>query len=270
MLAAHSSPLVHAFLVVTLLCVFCPQTRQGESTNAPASGQDHRPASQREAEAEIERLYKQFKELSAQGKNEEALLTLDRILMISESALTSDPLKIALALEVVGQVYQNRGDYVLAEQRYQRSLEIRRQVLGPTDPDVAASLKQLGVLYNRMGDNVRAGAMLEQALEIQEKVLDPYDLRVASSLNNLALIYMKRGDYQHALSLAQRELEIHKKVYGLDHLEVANSLANLGGYYFMADDFERSVPLLEEALKIQEKASDPKAAMTLTTLGSVY
>lgn len=280
MLAAHTSRSMNTFLAVALLCVFfcqqiavLSQTRQGESTNSSTSVQEARPASQQEVEAEIMRLYKQFNELHAQGKDKEAVLFLDRIQMLSETALGLNPLDIATLFETAGMVYKEKRNYVLAEQRYKRSLEIRRQLLRPTHPDIARLLNFLGYLYLESDDNVRALSAFEQALEIIEKELGPNDLHVASLLNELGYIYMERGDNLRAIQLLQRALAIREKVYKPDHPKIANLLNNLGATYFHMGDLERAEPLLERALKIQVKAfgaDSHETAGTLNALGSLY
>jgi CHAT domain-containing protein/Tfp pilus assembly protein PilF len=265
------------FLSVALLFCLCAgnvtssKTQQGEIPSIPLRAQQRPPTSQQEAEAR--RLRAQGEQLIAQGKRDDGVLLLDRAFALSETALELDGPTTVTFLDSAGMVYQMRGNYVLAEQRYLRALKIQEQLLGPTHRDVAELLSRLGHLYAEQGDEVKAGPMFERLLGIQEREFGPNDVRVAATLNELGTVYFMRGDYPNAESRLERALKIKETVYGPNHPKVANSLHNLGAMYFSAGYFVKAEPPLKRALAILEKnfgIDSPESASPLNTLGALY
>jgi tetratricopeptide (TPR) repeat protein len=68
-----------------------------------------------------------------------------------ELLITQDPL-VATSLNVLGNLYDSKGDYAKAERLHQRALAIREKALGPDHPDVANTLNNLAIVYKNKGD----------------------------------------------------------------------------------------------------------------------
>jgi len=230
-------------------------------------------ASQSAELEEAERLLKQVVKLHGEHKYSEAIPLAERVLALFEKLLgPADPL-VAMPLDNLAVLHQERGDYTRAEPLLRRALTLREKGLGPDHPDVANSLNNLGRLYQAKGDYGRAEPLLVRALSILEKALGPDHLDVATSLTNLATLYQAKGDYALAERHFQRALAIHEKELGPDHPDVAESLNYLAALYHAKGDYVRAEPLMQRALTIYEKARGPddlKVATSLHNLGVLY
>ncbi|NIP19371.1 MAG: tetratricopeptide repeat protein, partial [Xanthomonadales bacterium] len=97
-------------------------------------------------------------------------------------------------LSGLGNLLRNTGAYQEADQLLRRSLELRRESLGPEAPEVATSLSDLGNLLLDTGDLEGARDFHEQALRMREQSLGPHDPALATSLNNLAIVARRSRD----------------------------------------------------------------------------
>jgi tetratricopeptide (TPR) repeat protein len=80
------------------------------------------------------------------------------------------------------------GDLQAARPYYDRALQIREAVLGPTHPDTAQSLNNLGMLLQAQGDLQAARPHLERALQIVELRLGADHLTTRTIRANLAAL----------------------------------------------------------------------------------
>jgi tetratricopeptide (TPR) repeat protein len=91
----------------------------------------------------------------------------------------------------------------------ERSLAIRKKVLGAEHPDVATSLNNLAELYKAQGQYAKAEPLCQRALAISEKALGPAHPNTAASLNNLAFLKFDSGQMLEAKALAQLSAKAH-------------------------------------------------------------
>ena len=58
---------------------------------------------------------------------------------------------MALILNILTKVYEDKSRFDEVEEAGQRALAIREKALGPNHPDVAASMNDITHLYERLG-----------------------------------------------------------------------------------------------------------------------
>ncbi|NES76088.1 MAG: tetratricopeptide repeat protein [Okeania sp. SIO1H4] len=221
---------------------------------------------------EFKGLFQQAGQLSKQGKYSEAILLLERALIIVENAGASET-TAAIVIHLLGLQHYYQGKYTEALPLFQRSLAILEKALGADHPSVAASLNNLAVLYRDQGNYTEALPLFQRSLAILEKALGANHPEVAQSLNNLAQLYQYQGNYSQALPLFQRSLAINEKALGADHPEVASSLNNLAGLYRDQGNYTEALPLLQRSLAIKEKAlgaNHLSVALSLNNLAGLY
>jgi len=122
---------------------------------------------------------------------------------------------LAISLGGVARVYEEEGNFKLAEPFYEASLSVMEKALGIDAPSTATSLNNLGLLYMELGDNERAQPILERALAIHEKRYGKNSIQVVSTLINLSKIYEANGDINHAVSLLVRGFNIRERTLRL-------------------------------------------------------
>jgi len=172
---------------------------------------------------------------------------------------------VAAAAEPEVEVLEAQADELYALGRFadaaalvRRSLDIKRETLGPRHPDVAATLNNLAVLLKRHGDHLAARPLYEESLDITREALGPRHPDVATSLNNLAVLLQALSDYPAARLLLEESLDIRREALGSRHLEVGASLNNLAVLLKAQGDYPAARPLLEESLDITREALGPR------------
>jgi CHAT domain-containing protein/Tfp pilus assembly protein PilF len=218
---------------------------------------------------EARNLCRKGAELRGAGKYDEALLSYERAVEISERVLEPGHPDVAVPINGLAILYYYEGDYAKAESLHQRALAIREKALGPNHPDVATSLNGLGNIYWNKGDYAKAESLHHRALAIREKALGPNHPDVAISLNNLGLLYHYTGDFAKAETLYKRALAIKESALGPEHTSVAESLNNLGRLYIERGENAKAEPLHQRALAIWEKALGPEHPNIAESLNSL-
>ena len=123
---------------------------------------------------------------------------------------------------------QRAGRLDEAEPLMREALAIRREVLGPTDPDVASTLNNLGMILRNKGDLTNAAPMLREALDLRRQKLGNDHPDVVIQTVNVALrargSRRPRGSEKHA----REALATRRRILGPEHPAMANTLRVLG------------------------------------------
>jgi CHAT domain-containing protein/Tfp pilus assembly protein PilF len=240
-----------------------------------AKGQINPPAltTQSDELAEAERLAQQAEQLYNQGKYQEAIRLLERVLSIRRKVLGEQHLDVAVSLNDLATLYYNQGLYKEAEPIFQQALELRKHLLGEEHLDVAASLDSLATLYGAQGRYGEAEPLYSQALELRKRLLGEEHPDVAASLNNLAYLYMNQGRYREAEPLFLEALKLRKRLLGEDHPDVAYTLNNLATLYENQGRYREAEPLYRQALELRKRLlgeQHPAVATSLNNLALLY
>lgn len=119
---------------------------------------------------------------------------MDAVAQMEERFDTKDtkvaPEVQAIILNIVGIIHREHADYDLAEARFQKALEIRRQVLDPGDPNLADSLNNMGLLRKRQGRLEEAMPYFQEAIDLQRASTFRDDDRLLRNLYNLATAHL--------------------------------------------------------------------------------
>jgi CHAT domain-containing protein/Tfp pilus assembly protein PilF len=170
------------------------------------------------------------------------------------------------------ELYQ-QGKYNEAILLAEKTLAIRKKVLGNNHLDVAESLNSLGLLYYSQGRYNEAELFHKRALAIRKAQLGDNHPDTATSLNNLALLYESQGRYAEAEPIYKEALAIRKKQLGNSHPDTATSLNNLAGLYESQGRYSEAEPLYKQALAISKAQlgnNHPDTARNLNNLAYLY
>jgi predicted ATPase/RsiW-degrading membrane proteinase PrsW (M82 family) len=156
----------------------------------------------------------------------------------------------AKALFAAGYAALDHGDFARAEERFEASASIYRELDEPRG--TAACLAQLGFLLMSRGDREGAVALSEQAVELAQRVHDAHIESVA--LSTLADDATRAGDYERARDMYEQSLELRR---GLgDRRNIANALLNVGRTELLRGEDERAQELLEQGLAVGREVGD--------------
>jgi len=184
-------------------------------------------ASQRVADFMV-RMFKVSDPSEARGNSVTAREILDKAANDADSGLANDPVLQARLLAVMGNTYHGLGLYPRAESLLARSLEIRRRVLGPDNPDTLASMNDLAEAIRWQGRYPEAEKLYREAWEGRQRVLGPDNPATILSKNGVALALTEEHRYPEAEKLLQQVLETDRRTQGPSAaatLNTENSLA---------------------------------------------
>ncbi|MEM7246725.1 MAG: tetratricopeptide repeat protein [Acidobacteriota bacterium] len=210
------------------------------------------------------------------GRGPEGLEHLTRALSLAENRGDIDEEFARLLTETAG-VLQAQGDLPEARKLLERSLEIKRQVLGTElHSNYASSLHALAGVLQAQGDLPEARKLLERSLKIKRQALGT-ELHpdYATSLHQLAGVLRAQGDLPEARKVLERSLDIKRQVLGTElHPSYSASLHALAGVLQSLGDLPKARALLERSLDIQRQVLGtelhPDYSASLHSLAGVF
>lgn len=159
----------------------------------------------------------------------------------------------SLAL-VIGHSFEGLGEYDVARELIQHSVEVRRGLHSPEDRRVFASLYRLGTVLWKQGALEEALALRLDLADLTERIFGTAHLDHAESLSNLGNTYADLGDLDRAEDYLRQAVDVGRRVPAEEgELDLARFLNNLGTVYFDQEDFRRAAEVLEESLEIRER-----------------
>ncbi len=164
--------------------------------------------------------------------------------------LSDQPEIQARLLVTLGDVYMALGLFSQAQPLIEKSLEIRRRVLGNDHSDTIASLSTLGALLYAQGKYPEAEACFREVLEFRRRVLGINNKSKFPSLNNLGGALWSQGKVAEAEVYFREALEEARRLYGDGSKELASPLNNIGAVLWSQEKFEEAENIYREALTI--------------------
>ncbi|CAF3059577.1 unnamed protein product [Rotaria sp. Silwood2] len=158
----------------------------------------------------------------------------------------------------LGVIKDGQGDYEMAINFYEKSLEINREILSPDHHFLGSSYDGIGLVYTKKHDYSKALASLEKSLEIFQKTLSPNNFRIAISYGNIGKVYDGMGDYSKALLYHETALEIFRNTLPETHPNMATSYYDIGNVYDKMGELSKAIKSHEKALEIREKILPPE------------
>ena len=141
-----------------------------------------------------------------------------------------------------------------------RVLEVRKELLGETDPDYPGVLLLLGRLHGEQGRHTLAEPFLQQAVTLCAKALGRDHPDHVRSLHALASCRLRQGDVGQAEGLVRQAWEINKQAYGEKYVDraAATTLAFVKAVQLCArGQGEQARAALEQMLPEQRKYFGP-------------
>lgn len=180
----------------------------------------------------------------------------DLALVLSEKQLlyakkkTEIPLIICKAILNVGIANDLKGNYTLAIEKYEQSLEVAKtNHLTEIQGDIYNNFSITNAVLGNMEESISCAL---QALEIFEKVSDT--ARMARIYNNLGSRYSEIGYYSEALDYYMKAAKINEKAG--DKKKLAFNYGNIGLLYYEQDRNEKALEYFEKSIGLQDSVND--------------
>jgi tetratricopeptide (TPR) repeat protein len=197
----------------------------------------------------------------------EAIPIMRSAVAMQRSVWDSEPYPdYAAALNDLGLMLRDHGDYDQSEKLLEESLAMEKRLLGDKHPDLALALNNLAQVQQLQGDLAAADSTFRRALAMQRELLGPTHRDVANTLNNLAFVLSDEGDVHGALQAEGEALSIYRKLFPGDNPDVARTINKLGYWQIETGDYAAADSSLEEALAMRRRLfgqSHPEIASSL-------
>jgi predicted ATPase len=176
----------------------------------------------------------------------------------------NDRTSLALALQVLGSVARERGDYAQAIARHQESLALWREL--DDKRGIARSLNYIGFAAWLHADFAEATNCCDVALALFRELGDKEG--VVWALLNLAAVAHYKEEYARATTLGEESLLLSREIGYKEG--IAWSLCILGEVLFRLRDYTRATAMLQEGLHLQYELGDRwRVASMLENLGGL-
>jgi non-specific serine/threonine protein kinase len=157
---------------------------------------------------------------------------------------------VAEALEMLGEVATEEGDYPIAIKRFEEALTIFNELKDLRG--VSDVLMQLGWAAMRTGDYAQAAARLEEFLAHAREVGDP-TMR-AYALSGLGELAVRQRQYERATQLLNESLALNREIGS--KWDIGTVLGSLGWVALRQRDFKQMRALLKESLAVRMEIGD--------------
>ncbi|HEX4440247.1 MAG TPA: serine/threonine-protein kinase, partial [Thermoanaerobaculia bacterium] len=186
--------------------------------------------------------------------------------------LHDDGPELGGALNDVGVVQTQLGDYDAAEKTFAEAMVIHRRVLGEDHPEYASGLENIGNIWYRKGEYAKTAEQLEKVLAIRRHALGEDAEPVGRTMANLASVYMSSGNDAAALPKFRDGLVRLEKFLGPDHPDVASVLTSEAGALLHLGRLDEAEAVVRRALAIRVAKfpeSSVPIALTRMRLGQI-
>ena len=144
---------------------------------------------------------------------------------------------------IVGVSYRGAGEAAKGVPFLERTVALRKQVLGLDHEETLVAQNSLAVCYDAAGKQDLALPLLEETLKLMKAKLGPDHPHTLGCMNNLAGDYQDAGKLDLALPLFEETLKLRKAKLGSDHPETLNSMNNLAMGYQATGKLDLALPL---------------------------
>jgi serine/threonine protein kinase len=201
----------------------------------------------------------------ARGNSITAREILDQGANQIESKLSSQPQVQAQLLMTIGNVYETLGLYPQAQKLLERSVALRRQVLGAENPDTLRAMNQVAHILRVQGRTADAEKLLRGVLETERRVMGPENADTLLCMVELANTLHDEGRLPESEKLRRETLEVQRRVLGPQHPDTLRSMNNLGATLGEEGHLPEAEKLLQETLDIRRKVQGADHPETLRT-----
>ena len=180
----------------------------------------------------------------------------------------------AYALNNLGVIDKELGDFESAKARTEEALEIYQKTLGLNHPAALSAMHNRANLLDDLGDKAGALLVYKQVLEGKRQVLGPDHPETIKAIRSTSVRLAQLGDVAAARDLDLEGLEAARKRFGDNDWQVAQILNRLGWWEKQDGNLKAARAYYEEAIRgqrLQAKQSNRlELVKGLSRLGEVF
>lgn len=195
-------------------------------------------------------LFRRADPTEARGRDITASEILDRGARRVEGELAQEPETQATLLDAIGQVYVGLGQAERAFPLFERSLKLRRELLGDADPQTASSMRSLGEVELLRGELNKAEALLRGALNRQIAASGDRAETVAATMHTLGVLLRAKGEFDSADEMFRGSLERFTQLRGERDARVTEVMSDLASLAVNRGQYAEAERLYRRALAI--------------------
>lgn len=181
-----------------------------------------------------------------------------------KSARAKDDISVAEKMLKSGEDAFDKGDYESALKNYNKSLELRRMIVGENHPDTAWNYYNIGIVYYKLRDFEQSLTNYNIALSIRNSIMGCYHPMVSHCYNSIGKLYREIGSQSTQKNTKEhyfnasfinlcRALLIRKDYFGDINKDTAASYNNLGNLYRSMGKYNKALTFLNRSLEIREE-----------------
>ncbi len=191
---------------------------------------------------------------------------LDRAAAKIKDRFTNQPLEEASIRQTVGDVYRWLYEYDLAEVQLRRTVELRRENLGPENPRTLDALTALAfVMLEMQGRESEAGELLRRIAEIGRRTLNLDNPEELERLNHVARMWSAWARTDEADDLLRLVLEKERRQEKPEDWRILQTMGSLADLCIRLGRFSEAAALSDEVLRV-ERAVEKKNWFYLNAL----
>ncbi|HTW47282.1 MAG TPA: serine/threonine-protein kinase [Acidobacteriaceae bacterium] len=194
---------------------------------------------------------------------------LDRAAAHIEGKFGKRPELESAIRETLGETYTDLGLYPEARKQFERTLDLRRRVLGAEDPKTIETMDRFAQMAQAEGNYADADAMATQAYETSRRVLgsnSPETLRV---MQMLGWIEYREGKFQQAETLDKQALAVSRRVLSGDNIDTVHLLGNLAANVAAEGKSQEAESLDMQRLEMSRRVQGPEGPDTLGAMNDL-
>lgn len=212
-----------------------------------------------------------------QGNDIEALKYYQAALEVYSHNTTANRLKLANSLAdtyfEIAQIYEGLEEYTVAQNHFQKALDLALKSFGEQDLNTARYYLGLGVNLSSQGNLEKAVEYVNKALNIQTNLLGETSLELVKTYIELGMIYQAWNKDDEALDVYQKTLYLLAEApEGQEHDEdLANVYEFIGDIFTNERRWEDAATYFEEAAHVREEMSQQNGEKEpRRTLGNLF
>jgi eukaryotic-like serine/threonine-protein kinase len=186
--------------------------------------------------------------LWALGRHDDALAQMLDMLALRERDLPEEKMALAMALNNIGSLQDQRGQLRESRRNHERAGDIRERIVGEDHPDYAMTLANLSSNHFRNNEHELAIELGNRAAEIWTRSLGPSHPHIATVLNTVAAASIHLGRAEQGVESLRRVVELREQRGQSDPTQLATALGNLAAAHQLTAQWDEAEALLQRAL----------------------